>query len=352
MTFPRINLKAMEDHVTGHTRLFITTTFGLVVFVGVVALVVFFFALRGAEQAMVPDVQHKDLIQALLELQEKELYPRIQMRFSQTAEGRGTVLEQNPRPGTIVKAGRRIRLVVSQGAVVNSVEDYRGRSLEEVRLDLKTLFAAASLPLITIKEPAMYEFSSETPGTVLQQSPEPGSPVAGPVTLEFVVSRGPLHTQTPAPDLTGLSPQAALKKLAPLGLGFQFSLRPASGNEKPGMVVEQDPAKNTMVESDKAVNLVIASPLESKNGDVFGLFTYTMPENPYPLPVRLETLPPGGGSAGGERTLLAETDFAGGTFTFPYQLPPDSTLILSMLNRELYREKVQIRMEALSLDEL
>ncbi|MDR0388045.1 MAG: penicillin-binding protein, partial [Treponema sp.] len=67
----------------------------------------------------------------------------------------------------------------------------------------------------------------------------------------------------------------------------------------------------------------------------FSLFSYTLPENPYPLPVRLEALLPGG-----ERRLLAEVEFPGGVFTLPYQLPPQSILILSMLNRELYRETV------------
>jgi hypothetical protein len=89
-----------------------------------------------------------------------------------------------------------------------------------------------------------------------------------------------------------------------------------------------------------------AGPLE--NGEVFALFSYTMPENAYPLPVRLEVLLPGAGG----RELLAETDFAGGPFSFPYQIVPGAVLILSMRGRELYRETVMPPMDELSLDEI
>ncbi|MCL2127109.1 MAG: penicillin-binding protein, partial [Treponema sp.] len=70
--------------------------------------------------------------------------------------------------------------------------------------------------------------------------------------------------------------------------------------------------------------------------EVFGLFTYTMPKNPYPLPVRLEALLPSG-----ERRRIAAVDFPGGKFTVPYRLPEESVLVLSLMSREIYRETVR-----------
>ncbi|MCL1958162.1 MAG: penicillin-binding protein, partial [Spirochaetes bacterium] len=58
-------------------------------------------------------------------------------------------------------------------------------------------------------------------------------------------------------------------------------------------------------------------------------------QNPYPLPVRLEAQLPSG-----ERVRLFTVNYMGGEFTVPYKLPVESTLILSMLNRELNREVV------------
>ncbi|MDR2053571.1 MAG: PASTA domain-containing protein [Treponema sp.] len=345
----KLNIDSIEDYVAGHARLVVVTVLGMVVFVAVVALLVFFIALRGAEQALVPDLRNKDLLEALQELQVKELYPRIQTRYSESASDRGLILEQDPMPGAIVKAGRRIKLTVSRGMVINTIEDYRGRNIEEVRMDLQALFAPASMPLLVVKEPFMYEYSSEEAGTILQQKPEPGEPVSGPVTLEFVVSRGPAHIMTAVPNLWGLTPREALDRLEEAGLGFVFSLREARDGETYGTVVFQEPAKDTMIESGRSVNMLVTSPagpLES--GEVFALFSYTMPENPYPLLARLEVLPPGADG----RELLAEADFGGGTFSFPYRAVPGAVLILSMRGRELCRETVMPPMDELSLDEI
>lgn len=47
-------------------------------------------------------------------MQVKELYPKIQLRYSDVPGDKGMILEQNPVAGTIVKASRRIDLVVSR----------------------------------------------------------------------------------------------------------------------------------------------------------------------------------------------------------------------------------------------
>jgi beta-lactam-binding protein with PASTA domain len=341
------NLNSVEDYVANHLRLFISLAAGLVVFVGIIALTVFFIAVRGAEQTMVPDVRNKDLTEALLELQVKELYPRIQLRYSQSADERGLILEQDPRAGTIVKAGRRIRLVVSQGVAINTVENYRGRNVEDVRLDLRTLFASMPRPLLSLKEPFMLEYSDEAPGTILQQSPEPGTPIAGPQVLEFVVSRGPRQVQITVPNLLGLPAADALERIGKLGLRFTCSLSAVRGTERPGVIVRQEPAADSPVGLNTRLRLTVSSPEETDNGEIFALFRYSLPENPYPLPVRLEALLPSG-----EQRTLIELKYLGGEFTVPYELPAGSTLILSMLDRELWREEVRPPLDPLSLDQL
>jgi beta-lactam-binding protein with PASTA domain len=234
--------------------------------------------------------------------------------------------------------------------MVNTIEDYRGRNIEEVRMDLRALFASSSTLFISIKDPPMYEFSEEPEGTILEQSPEAGTPVTGPETLEFVVSRGPERVLIAVPALTGLAPAQALGRLREAGLGFAFALRPVRAGERAGIVVYQDPAADAALESTRAVNLLVSAPAEGRaaNGDLFGLFEYSIPENPVPLPVRLEYIPP----AGGNRVALAEAVFAGGSFTFPYQAPPGSVLVFSMMNRETHRQAVAAPAEELSLDEI
>jgi beta-lactam-binding protein with PASTA domain len=305
-------------------------------FVGVIAAAVFFIAVRGAEETMVPDVRGKDLTDALLELQEKELYPKIYLRYSQSPHDKGLILEQEPPVGAIVKAGRRIHLVVSQGAVVNVVENYINRNINEVRMEVQALFASASQPLLSLKEPFMYEHAPEPAGTILQQKPAPGTSVTGRAALEFVVSRGPENAAAPAPSFVGMPMDAALAEIRRLEVDFAFALRSAQIGERAGTVVFQDPEPGIALEPEARVYLTVASPPAeggADGGQVFSLFAYALPKNPYPLPVRLEALLPSG-----ERQELMAVPFRGGEFTVPYYLPAGSLLILSILNREIHRE--------------
>jgi beta-lactam-binding protein with PASTA domain len=335
----RFDLSSIEDYVGNHLRMFILSVAGLIIFVGIIALSVFFYAVHGEEQAMVPDVRGKELTEALLELQIKELYPRLQLRYSQTSRDKGYILEQEPKPGTIVKAGRRIRLVVSQGVIVNRVENFISRNIDEVRMELMALQATAGgLPLLSIKEPLMYDFSSENPGTILAQKPEPLTNISGPISLEFVVSRGRENLTITVPQLTGLSLSRALEIISGTGINFQFVIKTRSGNENGETVTAQIPAASSTVSVNTPVQLTVTYPERIADNERFDLFRYLIPQNPYPLTVRLEAQLPSG-----EKQRLFTGNYMGGEFTIPYKLPVGSILILSMLNRELYRETVGSR---------
>ena len=329
------DFSSIEEYVAGHIKVFIFMIIGLIVFVGIVAVSVFFVAVTGEEQTMVPDVVGKELTEALLELQVKELYPRLQLRYSQTSLDKGLILEQEPLPGTIVKAGRRIRLVVSQGVVLNRVENYVSRNIDEVRLELNSINASGGLPLVTIREPIMYEFSSETPGVILAQRPEAGADISGPTSLEFVVSMGRANQNVTVPQLTGLPLDTALNLISSSGINFEFITRERRGDEAGEVVVFQSPEANNTIPQNSTVQITLTQPESLEDNEVFGLFLYTIPPNPYPLEVRLDAALPTG-----ERQRIISVNYPGGNFTVPYKLPAGTVLILSMMNRELYREVV------------
>jgi len=330
------DLSSIEDYVADHLKMFILSVAGLVIFVGIIAVSVFFIAVRGMERTMVPDVTGKELTEALLELQVKELYPRLHLRYSQSSRDRGYILEQDPRPGTIVKAGRRIRLVVSQGVIVNRVENFVSNNIDVVRLDLQTLNATAGGPaLLSIREPIIYEFSSESPGTILQQKPLPGTDISGPLALEFVVSRGRENQAVAVPQLTGVTISRALQLISSSGINFHFTARDKRDNESGETVVAQSPAVNTSISLNNPVQITVTNPERLGDNEKFGIFRYTIPQNPYPLTVSLEAI-----LADGERQRLFTVNYMGGDFTVPYKLPRGTILVLSMMSRELYRETV------------
>jgi beta-lactam-binding protein with PASTA domain len=344
--------KIIENFASNPMRLFLSMAVTIVVIVGIAAVLVFFFNVSGAEQTMVPDVVGRDLTTALLELQVKELYPRINLRYTQSSADKGLILEQSPLPGAIVKAGRRIQLTVSQGVIVNTIENYLGRNIEEVRIDLQTIVASQSstqaIPqYITLREPPMYEYSVEAAGTILQQRPEPGTSYSGPTTLELVVSRGPENTMVRLPNLLGLGLSDALESIGLTGIDFEFTVRASREGERDGTVVAQNPAGDTLAASSGRVSFTMSIPSNLSENEVFGLFVYEMAKNPYPLLLRLESILPGG-----ERRRLLQVQYAGGRLSVPYREPVGTVLVLSMLNREIHRETVTLSVDSLSLDQI
>jgi beta-lactam-binding protein with PASTA domain len=341
-----------ENIAANPLRLFIFMALVLIVLVGIAAVLVFFINVSGAEQTMVPDVIGHDLTTALLELQVKELYPRINLRYTQSSADKGLILEQNPLPGAIVRAGRRIQLTVSQGAIVNTIENYVGRNIEEVRIDLQTIVASQTITqavpqYVSLREPPMYEYSAMVPGTILQQRPEPGTSYSGPTTLELVVSRGPENAMVRVPNFVGLGLGDALETIGLTGIDFEFSIRAGREGEAPGTVVEQSPRGDTLAAATGRVSLTMSSPANLSQNEVFGLFVYDMAKNPYPLLLRLESIHPDG-----ETRRLLQVQYAGGRLSVPYREPAGTVLVLSMLNREIHRETVTISVDSLSLDQI
>ena len=337
-----MDFETLEGKAAGNLRIFLSMAAGLLMLMGIVAISVFFIFIRGEEQTMVPDVRGRDLTSAILDLQVKHLNPRIQLRFTQSSTDRGQILEQSPPPGTIVKAGREIHLVVSQGVMINTVENFTGRNVDEVRMDLQAMFISlgtlgeSSVPqLLSLREPLMYEFSQEAPGTILQQRPEPGTPISGPTVLELVVSRGSENIMIQVPNLLRLSMEEALEQIGRTGIDFQFVLRPLIAGETPWTIVSQSPPGGTTTASTTRVALTVAVPNTLDANQVYGLFTYNMERNPYPLWLSLDSLPPDG-----ERQRLLTVQYAGGLLTVPYRQPAGSVLVLTLVNREIHRETV------------
>ena len=345
MAFKNIgfDLESIEDYMGNNLRLFISFTIGLLVFVGLIALSVFFIAIRGKEEVMVPDVLGKELTQALLEFQDKELYPRITLRSALEGEEKGIVLEQSPEAGTLVKAERRINLVISQGMALDKMGSYLGKNINDVRLELQSFNSISPEIQITIREPFMYQYSNDQPaGTVLQQNPTQGTDLTGSTILELVVSRGRENTRVTVPDLTGLSFTDALARLGQLKIGFSFAIHNAAAgpdDEKPGTVISQNPVGGTEIGSDGKITITVTAP-DAAAGEASGMFSFNLPSNPYPLPLTVEAELPNG-----IRQLLVSTNHSGGEFSIPYKLPSGSVIILLLIDREIYRQTVRAPVE-------
>ena len=328
------DIKHLDELDPKAYKITILALIGVIILMAVSGLIAFFLALQGAEQTMVPEVENLELTTALIKLQEKELYPRIALRFSSNPTDKGRILEQKPPAGTIVKAGRRINLTVSRGPAVNQVENFVGQTLDEVKIHLQTLFSA-SRPLLTIREPPVYIFDKAPAGTILEQKPLPGTEISGLTELAFVVSQGQEREQLKVPELLGLSIPDAVRAIEKSGVPFTFAMREAEGREQPGTVVSQMPSAGAVAPPDSPVNILVSRPAPEK-GMVSGILEETLSVFPYMLKVSLKAQYPTG-----EEVTLMTVQHPGGLFSAPYTVPNNSVLILSAANRELLRREVR-----------
>jgi beta-lactam-binding protein with PASTA domain len=299
----------------------------------VAGLSAFFLTLQGEEQTIVPDIREMDIVEAIIDLQQKNLVPQLQTRYSSDPLMKGKVIDQRPAAGSMVKAGKRIAITVSQGAIVDKVENFVGQDVEEVRTRLQTLFATYK-PLLRIKEPVTYVFHKAPAGTILEQKPEPETELAGLTDLVLVVSRGP---ETPAVKLEnyiGSNFQQALTRLAKGNVPFVFRVTPPAPGQTREFIVKQNPPPGTDVGPDTRLELEIAQPPATTSaGLVFGMLECSLPVYPVWVDMKLEAQ-----SLEGERRVIFAMKHPGGRITIPYYVEPGSTLILSVFEREVYRD--------------
>lgn len=292
------------------------------------ACAVFFSNIKGAEKVMVPEVRGKLLETALIELRAKELYPEITLRYSEIPGDEGTILEQNPIAGSIVKGYRRVSLVVSRGVVVDELEDFVGQNLDDVKMKLQTLFAGSSKPLIVLANPE-YKADLSAAGTILQQDPPVGTKISDPVTVNLVVSRGPSFDNTRVPNLIGNSVNDMLQIVARSRIVFDFTSHKASSSEKPGTVVSQQVFDSEFIPNYSRMTVDFALPAGKLGDEVYGIFSASLTNYPYPVPMRIDAALPDGNTY-----TLVNFLHTGANLTIPYAVPSGTVLTLYVVDKE------------------
>lgn len=312
-------------------------------FVGILALgalaglLAFLITLRSPEMVSVPEVQGMALVDALETLQDYGLLGRIQQKNSENPSDKGSVLAQEPKAGSHVRVGREVNLVVSRGNVVDGLASYLGRHIDEVRQEIKSRYFGDNPSLVLGQ--LSWAFNDLEEGTIISQDPEPGTPLNPPVTVAFLVSRGPDSTSLEVPGVTGHKYRDAISRLASKGIPFVF--RPAAaGAGDPGDVTAQNPAEKELLAGGATLELEVVVP-ESKPGTMAGLFSMKLPA--YSLPVDIAVLVV---DSTGVQTPLYQFKHLGGELSFPYEVDEGVDLVVQALGKEIHRQHLAPKADA------
>ena len=220
---------------------------GALLLIGLIVVLAFPGMYRPAK-IEVPDVVGMTLEEATEELEATGfVIGEVREQYSEEVE-EGQVIRTTPEAGRMRDPETEINLYVSQGPETIKVNDYVGRSIEQVRP-----LVADSFQSVTENE----EFSDEPIGTIIAQQPEAGEEVNALETeLILTVSKGPETRELL--DLRGYNARALEDYAASSGFVINSSARENSSEVPAGEVIRQSPEPGTMLKPGSEVAVVIS----------------------------------------------------------------------------------------------
>jgi len=207
---------------------------------------------RHGEEAPCPGVVGLPLAEAEVRLRQAGFEPVLEARRADPA-GRvpaGAVMDQQPRPGRVAKAGRRVHLTLSLGVGQSRVPDVRGSSLRQA----SGLLAEARLVADTLDIHWRHD-DRVGQGSVLAQIPAAGDSLEPGERVQLVLSLGPAPDWISTPQLSGLTLAQARRTLERAGLE---ALVVGGAARDEALVAEQDPAPGTPLVPGSAVDVRLA----------------------------------------------------------------------------------------------
>ncbi|MBI5015743.1 MAG: PASTA domain-containing protein [Deltaproteobacteria bacterium] len=208
------------------------------------------FVVERTPEVAVPPVAGLGLAQALDALDAKKLGLELtEFEYSdQVPENH--VIRQQPEAGRVVKAGRRVRVILSRGAERHAVPELAGLPTEEARI---VLIEAGLQAAVATRIPGGPE------GQVVAQGAAPGSRLLKGTAVPLVIWSGPRPTIYRMPRLVGLTYGRAAATLDELGVRVEaLDDVPTDDPTKEDLVLRQDPAAGSPIPRGTGVRLAAA----------------------------------------------------------------------------------------------
>jgi serine/threonine-protein kinase len=202
-----------------------------------------------AREVTVPDVTGLAIAAAASRLGQEQLSLRVDAAQRPSTEvPPGQILGQDPRPGTVSRRQRTVRVWVSAGPKVAHMPGVVGESERSARIRL----SQEGLDATSVAEIRSDAFTADQ---VVAQEPAPGQPAAE---VRLLVSRGAESQGYVMPDLIGLAGEPAAAVLRQQGFRVSFVAQQAAAGLPPGLIVRQSPAGGYQVRPGDAISLEVA----------------------------------------------------------------------------------------------
>ncbi|WP_334110328.1 protein kinase domain-containing protein [Thermodesulfitimonas autotrophica] len=202
-------------------------------------------------EVTVPDVQGMEVSAATQVLEKNGLRWQIQEVHDASVE-KGKIIKQDLVPGSRVKKGRLLILVVSLGPEMRTVPDVRHKLLQ----DAEILLVNEGFNIGQKKE--VYS-DTVAAGLVVDQDPAPGLSRPKDSPVDLFISKGPRPVLKSVPQLVGLSLEVAKEAVVRAGfvLGEEIA-HTASTDYLAGYICAQNPPAGTNLELGRTITVTVS----------------------------------------------------------------------------------------------
>ncbi len=229
----------------------------LVIFIALVGIgIVSAFAvvalLLRQEEVRVPDLAGQDIVSVLETVRQLGLEIKVDRREPSQTLPQDTIISQIPAPGSGIKKGRQVRVVVSQGSSEYLAPKLVGENFRKADIMIRQAgFFTGAVSRVSS--------DSIERDMVIAQAPQAGSSLEKGGTLNLLVSAGKKPKILSMPELTGKPPEEALRIVDRLYLQHRVLMRSAGSNAAgPNrIVISQKPTAGYPVSTDAIVDIVI-----------------------------------------------------------------------------------------------
>lgn len=183
-----------------------------------------------------------------------------------------TVVDQSPKPGTLVKDGTPIRVVVSTREALVTIPDLRGETRALAGIKLRDLgLDVGSIAYISRKD--------REGGIVLETDPPPGTGIVANSRVNLLLSEGAVAQTRRMPTLTGLRPSQARELLSEYGLATPEEYAEAGGGlQQAGRIFRQTPSPGEPITPSTPIQVFYEPMLEGEGEEGVGVFLDDMAE--------------------------------------------------------------------------
>ncbi len=206
------------------------------------------FIIKGEDRVVVPDLTGKDVVRILESLTQLGLNTKVKGSEHSDQVPANHVLSQDPAPGTEIKKGRDIRIVLSKGPKTLIAPNLKGIPSRQARIILEQNGLCAG-------NVSKAHFRDVPGDAVWAQFPEGGTELMQGECMDLLVSLGPSPRALKMPDLRGLSYPEAVRVVQRMNLTPGQTQTAEDPGQAADTVLAQDPPAGHRVPEGQAVKM-------------------------------------------------------------------------------------------------